>query len=290
MSKDDQTFDDIFGQDDIAMQTTSELEDDTDEQEKKTVYAKKPRAAKPTIDPDAPLPDGKDPVTESNPFDKDTGELKERKRELPADRAKKDSQVPLNESINTGDSELSINKVYPAKVTKEYAETLQRREEIEAQMIREHGRPNPNVENVQAGKTFNGMQANTLTSGINPNHFINDEGSTRSEGVEFDGILDTGAGAQKGKPVEELKDAISNSNNPAHDDFLVCINKTCAYREGCMRYRLSNKRVTKAVFFPDSCRLDGVYLSVDDYRDKSDGPSIALTPLQSLESTDTPNF
>lgn len=204
----------------------------------------------------------------------------------------------ISDEVAVGNSKL-VSKESPTKVTDETTKIMIRQEEIAAELVRTQGRFIEGVDNAKPGTTFTGAQANSFNNGMSPVEFMAQQSqakqqsqdttgiTVRSDGITFDGYLDTGAGAQQKTEVEEI---INDPNDPQSDSFITCVNKSCQYRDNCLRYRLSNKRSNKGVFFPETCRIEGIYLPVDDYNNDPDTPSIALTPLGTLESTSTPNF
>lgn len=156
----------------------------------------------------------------------------------------------------------------PSRTVKlEVAKDLQRAEEIEAELVKTNGRYIESVDNVKVGKTIYGDDVTK-----DPNHSVSALIFARQQHPSYIGHgfntdtdenspLDTGAGAHKNKIEANYDEEI---NDPRSKDFLVCMNSQCQYRETCVRYRLQNQRPNKAVFFPEQCRLDGTYISIDD--------------------------
>ena len=169
-----------------------------------------------------------------------------------------------------------------AKVTDATIAHMVRREEIEAEMIRTKGRVIEGSDNVKAGVTF--RDGTSPNSELSPMDFVDPVPyNYRADGVDQTGedrmVLDTGMGAQR-PVVQEIED----TNDPRHPDFMVCGNGNCRYREACLRYRMKEHKTNKAIFFPDACRVDGIFISIDDSDYTGYG---AFEPAQ-LSST--PNF
>ena len=201
------------------------------------------------------------------------------------------SATPKTDDINA-DPHKTITS---PKLTKENLNDMIRAEELAADIVKEKGRFIDGVDNAKAGVTFRGPDPS-----INPAHLSSLEGmdynsplpvhqqqyiqnpkhDMKSDGITLKGILDTGAGAQR----PEKKVEVSDRDNPESPSFMVCVNKECRYRENCMRYRLNNQRSMKSVFYPEDCRRDGIFMSVDE------SDFTAYDPLNILESTATPSF
>jgi hypothetical protein len=90
------------------------------------------------------------------------------------------------------------------------------------------------------------------------NYNINSDGIT----VKGGDIFDTGTGAQVSDDFATNKSA--NPNDPRSESFMACSNMMCQYREGCLRFRLKNRRANSFPFFPESCRKDGIYISINE--------------------------
>lgn len=147
---------------------------------------------------------------------------------------------------------------------KELIASLERTEELEAEIVKQNGRYIASVDNVKPGKTIYGEDNTQQTIGntifAEQNHV-----AYRSAGVntyaDDNAPLDTGSNAQT---TEEIAPNDYDINDPRSPDFMVCMNSVCRYRESCLRYRLLNKRDNKGLFFPEQCRTDGTYISVDN--------------------------
>jgi hypothetical protein len=165
------------------------------------------------------------------------------------------------------------------KVTKSYVEEMARREEIEADLIRQNGRYIESVDNARPGVPFASPSANAFD--VTPYTFVDPpKRKYRADGVDFSGdILDTGEGAQRPTPMLYARneddpdgpDIKLDSNDPRSTDFITCGNGNCPYREHCLRYRMKdvrrkNGKVDNAfLFFPEECRRDGIYIDIQDH-------------------------
>lgn len=177
------------------------------------------------------------------------------------------------------------------KVEKEALNEFIRAEEIAADLVKAKGRFIEGVDNAKAGVTFRGPDASinpALLEGIeynessNPKQFIQKpKFPMRADGISFEkGVLDTGKGAQG----EDSMPKVSDRDNPESESFMVCVNRECRYREHCMRYRLSNQRNMKTVFYPEDCRRDGIYMNIEET------DFTAYDPMSVIESKSTPSF
>jgi hypothetical protein len=143
---------------------------------------------------------------------------------------------------------------------------LVRLEEIEADLVRTKGRYIPNVDDVKPGVPFSSrvdervshLDGQTFAVPLISTLNINSDGIT----IRGGGIFDPGEGAQKKPDFTTIKSA--NPHDPSSESFTTCSNKLCPYREGCLRYRLKNRRINTAPFFPEQCRKDGIYISIND--------------------------
>lgn len=190
-----------------------------------------------------------------------------------------------DESVN-----LLKNQSGSSQLSDDAIKVLMRQEEIAHAMVKEEGRFIEGSDQAKPGKTIYGTTANESSS-INPfdfqdvNETVQDltvNGQIRSDGIVFDTVvIDTGKGAQKPTEIN-----VDDQNDPTSTEFIICVNKNCNYRDGCLRYRMSNKKgyEKKFVFFPDTCRDEGIYLSIDstDYT--------AYSPMNVLESNSTPSI
>ena len=146
---------------------------------------------------------------------------------------------------------------------------LQRSEEIEAELVKTNGRYIESVDNARVGTTIYGEKVDK-----DPNRsvksfvfatqqqepaYIGNGFNTEHKG---NGPLDTGEGSQKESKLTEVY--AEEINDPRSENFLACVNSACQYRETCVRYRLKDKRINQSVFFPEQCRIDGTYISLDD--------------------------
>lgn len=166
------------------------------------------------------------------------------------------------------------------KVSGSVLDAMVRAEEIAAELVRTQGRFIEGVDNAKPGVPFKAVEAD-LEAPDMPLPYANQKYKVRADGITLDiGIFDTGDGAQ----VSEQVTIASMRDDPASEHFMVCVNKTCRYRENCLRYRLHNKRDMKTVFYPEDCRKDGIYIDIDESDFK------AIEPMSTLESTSTPSF
>jgi hypothetical protein len=172
-----------------------------------------------------------------------------------------------------------FNKKSPANVKGKLTNELSRREEIEAAIVKERGRYIESTDNAKPGVPFSSRGGNEGAS--HPYEFAKPlEIAFRAEGVTLGGdILDTGEGAQDA-PVEDRSDP----NNPRSPSYMTCKNGNCQYRMGCLRYRMNNQRTNAAIRFPDECRLEGFYQSIDETN------FTGYSPVESIELTRQPKF
>lgn len=198
----------------------------------------------------------------------------------------------------------SKNIKFSGMMGEDVQKDMQRVEEIQAELVRKKGRYiqgsddipkaktlwNPNDPKTNPANPYIASQSRMVTSiardvsktdgSLKGDLFAIVDGgkAIRSEGGTLKhGILDTNAGAPEAPVV-----SASDNNDPRSENFMVCVNHTCRYRETCMRYRLKDKRSNKAVFFPEDCRADGIYMNVDDVDMK------AITPMRVLEPKSAP--
>lgn len=164
----------------------------------------------------------------------------------------------------------SANKDTSPNVSVDFALDLVRAEEIEAEIVRKGGRYIPGVDDAKAGVPYTTKQderVSMLDGQVFKVPLINTL-NINSDGVTIrgGGIFDPGEGAQPPPvPASDFKtNKSSNPNDPRSENFLTCSNNQCQYREGCMRFRLKNRRSNSFPFFPESCRKDGIYLSIND--------------------------
>lgn len=208
-----------------------------------------------------------------------------------AKRQDRDLNQPTVDDIN---AEPHKTITSPALTDENLGEMI-RAEELAADLVRAKGRFIEGVDNAKPGVTFRGPDPS-----INPEHLDSLEGieynsplpvhqeqyiqkpkrSMRADGITLKGVLDTGIGAQ----VSEKELQVSDRDNPESPNFMVCVNKECRYREHCLRYRMSNQRSMKSVFYPEDCRRDGIYMNTEE------SDFTAYDPMQILESTSTPSF
>ena len=165
-------------------------------------------------------------------------------------------------------NEYKTSTITSPKVDEELILDLIRAEEIEADLVRKAGRYIESVDNVKPGVPYTDRKDERITH-LGESEFavplinrlnINADGLT----IRGGDIFDPGEGAQKPEPNPFATNTSSNPNDPRSESFLTCSNKMCAYREGCLRYRLRNRRAQSFPFFPESCRKDGIYVSVND--------------------------
>lgn len=169
---------------------------------------------------------------------------------------------------------------------------LTRMEEISNEMVKTEGRFIDGVDNARAGTTIDGRDIAKQGNTHSPNMdlYMSEEemhglGKMRADGVILDdnGVLDTGLGAQAPVPEDQLETELEAQHDPTSSLFLTCVNKSCAYRAGCMRYRKSaDKTLPQFVFFPDSCRTEGIYIDIQDH------PNIGLAPMEVVEPAAAP--
>lgn len=159
-------------------------------------------------------------------------------------------------------------------------EEMKRAEEIAAELRKSSGIFIEGVDNAKPGVPFRAVEADVHSPEFPLPHA--DQRYVRADGIVLDGIgvFDTGDGAQS----SEAMPAPNDRDDPASPHYMVCVNKNCRYREGCMRYRMHNKRDMKTVFFPDTCREDGIYQNIDGNTYE------AYDPMHILESNATPSF
>jgi hypothetical protein len=197
------------------------------------------------------------------------------------------------------DIDLDIDKPAPVlssgsspRVTKKQAVEIARVEEIEAQLAKETGRFIEHVDNAKVGVPFRQNDSNNPNSPmldgveipfaqtfVRP--MINDY-AIRSDGFSSEGgkIFDPGEGAAAPQPVIDS----ANPHDPSSKEFIVCANKMCQYREGCLRYRMSNKRTNKFPFHPSECRKDGIYISINDTKFTGFDPFSVVEPSSNVMS------
>jgi hypothetical protein len=151
-------------------------------------------------------------------------------------------------------------------VSEDFSLALVRAEEIEAEIVRKGGRYIPGVDDAKPGVPYTTKQderVSMLDGQVFKVPLINSL-NINSDGVTIrgGGIFDPGEGAQPQSNFQTNKSA--NPNDPRSENFLTCSNNQCQYREGCMRFRLKNRRPNSFPFFPESCRKDGIYLSINE--------------------------
>ena len=240
-----------------------------------TGLVKRPRGRPPKVT--AGLPSYEDSILENPLFDDESDES----ADPFYDQMQKDAEEPEGPQVPKSDY------VKP-EISRQRSKHFERLEEIENELVKDVGRFIEHVDNAKPGvpyKTSNsndpmapfveGMQ--NLTAPVFVRPLIN-ELNIRSDGFVSEGgvVLDTGAAAQPAV----LSSA--SPHDPASDSFMVCVNKQCAYREGCLRYRLSNRRDNKFPFHPSECRKDGIYISVNETR------FTAFDPFDMVEATGVP--
>lgn len=265
------------------------------EQNKPTRQYKK-RAPKASTQAEAAFPDYIDADERPNQLESDVNDIfahiaetadlrshstaKYAKRDEPSINSPEPSEsVTDSNTVFDTTTVLDMNEGSP-KVTKDTLENMVRAEEVAADLARTKGVFIDGVDNAKIGVPFKAVESDI------PIHEMplryGDQMNIRADGVEFNhmGVLDTGHGAQG----EDTMPTPADRDNPASPHYMVCVNKNCRYREHCMRYRMNNKRNMKTVFFPEDCRRDGIFQSVDnsDYE--------AYDPMNILESTSTPSF
>lgn len=162
----------------------------------------------------------------------------------------------------------SPNITSPA-MTANQALAMERIEEIEAELTRKMGRYIPAIDDVKPGVPYKTevderitmLDQQTFAVPLISTLNVNSDGFT----VRGGDIFDPGQDAQKAKPVVDYKtNSSANPNDPRSESFLTCNNKSCSYREMCLRYRLRNRRPQSFPFFPESCRADGIYININD--------------------------
>jgi len=181
---------------------------------------------------------------------------------------------------NSGLLKEGTKQVEPDKVA-----DLQRSEEIEADLVREHGRFLEGSDNAKIGVTIDG-RLSTDVMNESPMDFAEQPAGFISDGVNtFDDqhiIYDPGASAQKLEDVTPVN--IEDRNDPRHPSFMGCVNSACQYRSTCLRYRMKNKVQNAFPFFPEECRIDGTYISLDDT------DFTAYDAIEAIESNVTPTL
>lgn len=207
-----------------------------------------------------------DSILDSPLFDDDT----EQSLDLPVGNENySESQMQDNPNgVSTDVVSNSTSDYVTPKVSRQRAAHFQRLEEIENDMIKAKGRFIEHVDDAKAGVPFKqagpnmtpyleGMQKLTEPVFVVP--LINTL-NVRADGFAAAGgvIFDPGANAQP--PVNKS----ANPHDPNSESFMACINKVCSYREGCLRYRMSNRRDNKFPFHPSECRKDGIYISINE--------------------------
>jgi len=177
------------------------------------------------------------------------------------DRKPPEAEASINEEVKD-ESIQGSRYVGSPTVTDSYVKDMARREEIEAELIRTRGRYIESVDNARAGTPYTGKASNDFSVG--PQIFTEPaKHKYRAEGVDFSGsYLDTGAGAQVARPP-----AVLDASDPRSDSFITCGNGNCQYREVCLRYRMKSIKpaLNTFVFFPEECRIDGIYINIDEH-------------------------
>ena len=217
---------------------------------------------------DTPVSDGSMSF-DSNVSQPDLVQIR-REREL-AELKRANNHANPNEapSVNEDLSDrIFANKnITSPKVDESMILSLERAEEIEEELVRKTGRYIESVDNARPGVPYTDRKDERMTH-LDQQEFavpLINRLNINSDGLTIRGgdIFDPGEGAQKA-PDRFGTNASSNPNDPRSESFLTCSNKQCAYREGCLRYRLRNRRDNSFPFFPESCRKDGIYISVND--------------------------
>jgi hypothetical protein len=156
------------------------------------------------------------------------------------------------------------------KVSRQRAAHFQRLEEIENELIKAKGRYIEHVDDAKAGVPYKQLGPNGIgdpylegfQTAAEPAFVVPliNTLNVRADGYAAAGglVFDTGANAQP--PLKKS----ANPHDPSSESFMVCINKLCSYREGCLRYRMSNRRDNRFPFHPAECRKDGIYISIND--------------------------
>lgn len=117
---------------------------------------------------------------------------------------------------------------------------------------------------------------------FNEDHkYVEENLQVRASGVVFDGVLDTGDGAQEVEPVGLAIN--EDRDDPKSLGYAVCVNKNCPIRATCMRYRKSLQRDNKIIFFPEQCKEDGIYQPISEDMG-------GLDSMEVLEPTSTPSL
>jgi hypothetical protein len=181
-----------------------------------------------------------------------------------------DSENYLESDMRDNSTTSDKSDYVTPKVSRQRAAHFQRLEEIENELIKAKGRYIEHVDDAKAGVPYkqlgpNGMgdpylegfQTASQPAFVVP--LINTL-NVRADGYAAAGglVFDTGANAQP--PLKKS----ANPHDPSSESFMVCINKLCSYREGCLRYRMNNRRDNKFPFHPAECRKDGIYISIND--------------------------
>ena len=174
------------------------------------------------------------------------------------------------------------------EISRQKAAHFQRLEEIEDVLVKTEGRFIDHVDNAKAGVPYKVVESNDPLSPFLEGMQQTEQNfalplintlNIRADGFVSEGgrVLDTGTGAQ-----EALNEG-ANPHDPKSKAFMVCVNKLCQYRQGCLRYRLNNRRDNKFPFHPSECRKDGIYISLDDSKFS------AYDPFEMIDSAGLPN-
>lgn len=187
--------------------------------------------------------------------------------------------VPLdldaNISLAPTQKEATPDPIATPNMPEDTVESIQRSEEIAAELVRTNGRYIENIDNAKVGKTIQGALNTDPHAVDKPLTYAYQSDGVNTSQEQNNGILDTGYGAQKAdiNPSHE-------PNDPRSPDFMICMNTACAYRDNCLRFRMKNKRhINKGLFFPEQCRKDGTYISLDE---------TDFTGYDNFESLDNP--
>lgn len=207
-------------------------------------------------------------------------ESKPRNDSVTKDRKARASTSGYAKRVN--EDKIEVNEEIKADADKPTSlQDVIRAEEVAADMVKAKGRYIENVDNVKPGVTFRGADAD-LYSPEMPLPYSG-QVSMRADGVTLDNVgpIDPSEGAQDINTMPKPGDR----DDPTSVHFMVCMNSNCRYREGCLRYRMKNKREMKTVFFPEDCRRDGIYISIDDTK------FTAYDPMELIEGpVSTPNW
>lgn len=87
---------------------------------------------------------------------------------------------------------------------------------------------------------------------------------TFKDRLDSSGRFDPSVGAQEQEPEVDP----DSTSDPRSENFIVCVSKNCPVKEGCLRYRLNNKREAVQLYYPEECATgNGGYIPLSDHPD-----------------------